>query len=100
MRALLFDLSWSASEKKAARRIYDAAARAVAVATPSEMWAIEDHLRRQRRELDELFDYRYSILPLTFARLIREGHLDEGRLGELSEEKAKFIRDLLARLRS
>ena len=56
------------------------------------MWAVEDYLRRPRRECEELFDYRYSVLPLVFARLIREGHLDEGQLTGLAEEKLEFIR--------
>ena len=105
---VMHDLKWSASEKKIARRVYEAAcesilarmvadfkAKAAAVATPSEMWAIEDHLRQQRRKIDEIFDYRYSQLPLVFARLIREGHLDEAQLSGLSEEKLEIIRGLL-----
>ncbi|WP_308163289.1 hypothetical protein [Bradyrhizobium sp. SRL28] len=51
---------------------------------------------QQRREIDETFDYRYSQLPLVFARLIREGHLDESLLSGLSEEKREIIRSFLA----
>jgi Photoprotection regulator fluorescence recovery protein len=106
------DLKWSASEKKIARRAYEAAsesmlaavvadfkAKAAAVATPSEMWAIEDHLRQQRRQIDEILDYRYSQLPLVFARLIREGHLDEAHLNGLSDEKLEIIRRFLQFMR-
>lgn len=58
----LHDLKWPGAEKKIARRAYDAAleaaeagivaefkAKAAAVATLSDMWAIEDYLRQQRR---------------------------------------------------
>lgn len=103
------NLKWSASEKKVARRAYEAAleralakimaefkARAAAAATPSEMWAIEDYLRLRRREIDDIFDYRYSKLPLVFARLIREGFLDEASLSDLSEEKQEIVRRLLS----
>lgn len=89
----MYDLKWSPSEKKIARRAYEAAldaalsgimaefkAKVAAAVTPSDMWAIEDYLRVRRREIDELFDYRYSQLPFVFARLIRDGHLDEARL--------------------
>ena len=106
---MFHDLKWSPSEKKIARRIFDTALesalakvmaefkrKANAATTPSEMWEIEDYLRQQRREIDEAFDYRYSQLPLVFARLIREGHLDEGLLAGLSEEKRKIIRSFLA----
>jgi hypothetical protein len=108
----MFDIKWTASEKKIARDAYDEAldaalakimaeckAKAAAAATPQEIWAIEDYLRRQRREIDEMFDYRYSQLPLVFARLIREGYLDEARLNGLSEEKLEIIRGLLGRAR-
>ena len=54
-----------------------ATAEVSAVETPSGMWAIEDYLRQRRREIDETFDYRYSQLPVVFARLIQAGHLDE-----------------------
>jgi hypothetical protein len=76
--------------------VADFKARAAAVATPSEMWAIEDHLRQQRWKIEEMLDYRYSQLPLVFARLIAEGHLDEAQLSGLSEEKLEIIRRLLS----
>lgn len=105
----MFDLKWSGSEKKIARGAYDEArdrclakllaefkAKAAVATTPSDMWAVEDYLSQQRRELDEIFDYRYSQLPLVFARLIREGYLDEARLRGLSEDKLEIIRRSLA----
>jgi hypothetical protein len=108
----LHDLKWSGAEKKIARRAYDAAleaakagivaefkARAAAVATLSDMWAIEDHLRRQRRTLDELFDYRYSQLLFVFAQLVAQGYLDEGQLAGLSDEKLEIIRRSLKRVK-
>ncbi len=102
------DLNWSPSEKKVARRAYDAAleaalasvmaefkGKASAVTLPSEMWQIEDYLRGQRREIDEMFDYRYSQLPFVFARLIRQGYLDENLLAGLSQDKREIIRSFL-----
>jgi hypothetical protein len=103
------DLKWSPSEKKVARSAFDAALelalakvmaefkeKANAATTPSDMWETEDYLRQQRREIDETFDYRYSQLPFVFARLIRQGHLDESLLAGLSEEKREIIRSFLA----
>ncbi len=103
------DLNWSPAEKKIARRAYDAALqaalakvmaefkrRANAAATPTEMWEVGDYLRQQGKEIDELFDYRYSQLPLVFARLIREGLLDETLLAGLSEDKRRIIRSILS----
>ncbi|QOZ34842.1 hypothetical protein [Bradyrhizobium sp. CCBAU 53421] len=103
------DLKWSPAEKKIAREAYDSAvqralakvmvefkSRAGAAATPSEMWEVGDYLHQQRRELDEMFDYRYSQLPLVFARLIREELLDEALLAGLSDEKRQVIRSILS----
>jgi hypothetical protein len=67
-----------------------------AVTEATDMWEIEGYLHQQRREIDETFDYRYSQLPFVFARLIRDGHLDESRLAGLSEEKRNIIRSILS----
>ncbi len=109
MAGSMSDLSWSASEKKAARSAYEHAlesalgklmtevkARAASASTPAEMWALEDYLRQQRREIGEIFDYRYSRLLLVFARLIHDGHLDEARLSGLAEDKLEVIRRFLS----
>jgi hypothetical protein len=98
------DLNWSQSEKKVARRVYDTAlenelaeiiaefkARASAVETPGEMWELEDYLNDKRREIQEKYDYRYSRLILTFARLLREKRIREDDLVGLSEEKLSYI---------
>jgi hypothetical protein len=97
--------SWSASEKKIARRAFDAAlevalartmaefkSKANAATLPAEMWEVEDYLREQRREIDRTFDYRYSQLLYVFAGLIRAGYLDEGLLAGLSQDKRDAIR--------
>jgi len=104
----MFDLRWTTSEKKLARRAFDAAldrvlaetmaefkARAAAVTTPAEMWDLGDDLHRKRKAIDQVFDYRYSQLPLVFARLINEGFLGEEELNGLSDEKLEVIRELL-----
>jgi hypothetical protein len=101
------DLKWSDSEKKLARRLFEAAlteelaevmaefkARAVAVAHPDDMWSIQEYLFRKRREVDEKYDYRYSQLPLVFGRLLREGRVREAQLKGLSEEKLSYIRGI------
>ena len=66
--------------------------RAAAAAVPDDLWAIEEHLARTRRELDAKYDYRYSQLPLVFGRLLREGRIQEADLAGLDEEKRGWIR--------
>ncbi|MDH2384697.1 hypothetical protein [Bradyrhizobium sp. CER78] len=104
-----YDLQWSPAEKKIARAAYDSAVqcalarlmvefkrRASAAATPSDMWDVGDYLNQRKRDLDQMFDYRYSQLPFVFARFIREGYLDETQLAELSDEKRQIIRSILS----
>lgn len=96
---------WSNAEKKIARQAYEAArqavlartlaefkAKAAAATTIDDMWSIVDGSRERRRELEALLDYRYSQLPLVFARLIVEGYLDERQLAGLPEDKLEEIR--------
>ena len=84
----MYDLKWSESEKKLARRVFEAAltaelaeimaefkARAATAAEPDDMWSIQEHLQHKRREIDEKYDYRYSQLPLVFGQLLREGRM-------------------------
>jgi hypothetical protein len=107
------DREWSGAEKKIARRAFEAAldtalaetmaefkAKAAAAATPEDMWSVESFLRERRREIDEIFDYRYSQLLIVFGRLILDGKLDEGRLAGLSEDKLEEIRRYVSYIRS
>jgi len=105
----MLGFKWSDSEKKLARRAFEAAlateltsvmvelkARAAAVSTPDDMWAIEDHLRARRREIEEKYDFRYSQLILVFARLVREGRLTLDQLAGLSDDKRAAIEHIAA----
>src|SRR5690242_4774903 len=88
-------LTIKALDAALARIIAEFKRKADAVSTPSQMWEIEEYLHQRRREIDDLFDYRYSQLPLVFASLIRDGLLDESCLAGLSEDKREAIRSFL-----
>jgi hypothetical protein len=101
----MVDLKWSESEKKIARRVFEAAlkaelaevmaefkARAVAATEPDDMWSIEESLRSRRYEIDKKYDYRYSQLLVVFGRLLHERRIQETQLAGLSEEKLLYIR--------
>lgn len=103
------DLHWTESEKKIARRAYDQArnalltqtveefkAKGAAIATPDDLWTLEDALRERRRHIVGLLDHRYSQLTFVFGRMIAEGHLTERQLEGLSEDKLELIRRTLA----
>lgn len=100
--------SWSDREKKLARHLFEAAltaelaeiladfkARAQAVAEPQDMWSIQEHLFRTKREIEQKYDYRYSQLLFLFGRLVREGRIKESDLAGFSEDKLAFVRRIV-----
>jgi hypothetical protein len=101
----MHELKWSPGEKAAARKAYDLALkrdleavvreakeRAAKLKTPSELWDLEDWLTKRRLEIDRLYDYRYSVLPLVFAALLRRGLLSEAELSGIGSDKLDRIR--------
>ena len=103
----MLNLKWSATEKKLAHRVFEAAltaelaetmanfkAKAAALAEPQEMWALEEYLARKRREIDRKYDYRYSQLLRVFGQLVRQGRVQEAELAGLSEDKLDYIRHI------
>jgi len=99
------ELKWSHAEKTVARRAFDLAlgkqleallqeakGRAARIEEPSELWDLESWLTERRREIDRRYDYRYSILLLVFAKLLRDGRLTEDDLHGLGQEKLDLIR--------
>jgi hypothetical protein len=101
----MHQLQWSHAEKTVARRAFDLAlskeledlvreakGRAARIEEPPDLWDLERWLTERRREIDRRYDYRYSILPLVFAHLLRDGHLTEDDLRGLGQEKLDLIR--------
>jgi hypothetical protein len=98
-------IPWSHTEKKTARRAIEKAfemqcaeitaeaKRMIAKArTPSDIWRVHDYLSEQRRTVDRIYDYRYSVLLDVFSRLLRDGWLTEADLTGLREEKIESIK--------
>ena len=98
---------WSRAEKAAARRAFENAydreceqilkeLRVMAndAEEPHDIWRVHDFLREKRRETDAKYDYRYSVLTLVFARLLREGWMTVDDLEGLKEDKITTIREL------
>ena len=78
------DLKWSAVEKVIARKAFDVAlerelqavileakSKAAKIQEPSGVWDLERYLTQRRQEVDRMYDYRYSVLPLVLANLLR-----------------------------
>ena len=104
------DTKWSDSEKKAARRAYEAAfarecgslivklkEHVARASEPTDLWEIHDFLSAARKEIDDKYDYRYSMLIWVFTRLMREGWLTEDDLKGLKQDKVDEIKMLASR---
>jgi len=61
------------------------------------IWRLHDYLTQKRREIDQKYDYRYSVLMLVFHRLVFEGWLTEDDLSGIGAEKVEVIRNLISR---
>lgn len=98
------DFKWSPAERKLARAAYERALenqlravidqtkqRANRISQPKDLWALETWLTDQRRDINQTFDYRYSVLPIVFAKLICRGLLTEKDLCGLEQQKIDRI---------
>lgn len=105
------DLKWSPSEKIIARKAFDQALAselrdvvqrakhiAAEVKERSGLWELETWLRQRRLEIDRKYDYRYSVLPMVFATLLKQGRISEKDLNGLQEEKIDLIVGIASRL--
>jgi hypothetical protein len=66
--------------------------RAARIEQPSQLWDLELWLTQRRKHIDRQFDFRYSVLPVVFANLLREGRLTVDELHGLGADKLRFIR--------
>jgi hypothetical protein len=96
---------WTKSEKSIARRAFELAIErelnafieevrdnANKVKDSDDVWRLNDFLTKKRREIDEKYDYRYSVIVYVFARLIHEGWITIEDLAGLGEDKLRPIR--------
>ncbi|MCD6199268.1 MAG: hypothetical protein J7K15_12010 [Deltaproteobacteria bacterium] len=93
------DTRWSKTAKKKAREAFEKAyerecadltdqirAKAKAIREPSDIWNLHDFLMQKRKEVDDKYDYRYSMLDFVFARLIKEGWLSFQELEGIGDD--------------
>lgn len=66
--------------------------RAARIRAASELWELERWLCERRREIDQKYDYRYSVLPMVFGRLVLEQRLSVEDLEGLEPKKIAAIR--------
>ncbi len=62
---------------------------------PAGIWHLKDFVNKRVREIENRYDYRYSVLILVFAGLMKDGSLNFEDLRGLSQEKIDVINALL-----
>jgi len=100
----MHNLKWSESEKKIARRVFEAALQqelgeimaefkemAVRAKEPDDMWAVQNWLSRQRHDINTKYDFHYSQIIIVFGKLLRESRINEAQLAGLGEDKLSLI---------
>jgi len=100
------DMHWSPKERTIARRAFDRALhreleatireakqKAERIKEPDELWGLERYLTRRRKEIDAKYEFKYSVLLLVLADLVREGGINLDQLHGLSEDKLRIVCD-------
>jgi hypothetical protein len=100
-----YELTWTAAEKKTARKAFDKAfERQCAAITsearrmiedltaPADIWRVQEYLFEQRKTVDRIYHYSYSSLIMIFSILMRDGWLIEADLVGLQQEKIAKIK--------
>jgi len=98
---------WSKTEKEVARQTFRSAYEreckelsnkvkdmANTAINPDDIWELHDFLTEKRKEIDEKYDYRYSVLILVFGRLLREGWIGLDELEGLDKDKITKIKNI------
>jgi glycyl-tRNA synthetase beta subunit len=100
---------WSKKEKTIARTAFDKAyekecfqiieklkKKAFKLSDPEDIWDLHDYLSEIRKEIGEKYDYRYSVLILVFAKLIKQQWLNIEDLEGLSSDKIDRIKSIVS----
>jgi hypothetical protein len=99
---------WTKKEKTIARAAFDKAyekeclqiieklkKKSLKLSGPEDVWDLHDYLSEIRKGIDEKYDYRYSVLILVFATLLKQKWLDFEDLEGLSPDKIDKIKSLV-----
>jgi hypothetical protein len=100
-------MKWSPGEKRAARRAFDLAYERECAALikqvqkiareleePDDVWKLSDFIVQRRKDIDDTYDFRISILPQLLARLVSDKWISMTDLKGLDEAKRERIKGL------
>ena len=100
------EFKWSKAEKKIAKQAFDLAydkkcqkiieqIKRRNLSTGEDIWKLGSYIHKQQKEIDSVFDYRYSQLILVFSILIKKNLLSLQDLAGLNDEKLDTINKIL-----
>ena len=65
---------------------------AARIKSSDELWELERHLTQRRKAIDAKYEFKYSVLLLVLADLVREARINPDELHGLGEDKLRIIR--------
>jgi len=96
---------WSNTEKILAREAYDRAyerectkilekvrGMLSGMEDSKDIWKIYDYLKKNRRDMDSKYDYRYLILIIVLGKLMKDGLIFDSDIDKLSQDKIDAIK--------
>ena len=100
------DTAWSKAEKKIAKEAFNKAYQRESkkiikeiknykLEEPDDIWSLSEMLNKREKDIDQIYDYRYSQLVMIFAILIKRGFLSIKELEGLSEDKLDRITKII-----
>lgn len=99
------DIKWTKAEKKVAKEAFEMAyqrecqkiindIKKYKLEQPEDIWSLSEMLQEQEKEINNIYDYRYSQLIIVFGMLIKRGFLSIDELDGLSDDKIDQIKKI------
>ena len=99
------DYNWSKAEKKIAKEAFDKAyqreskkiikeIKEYKLEQAEDIWSLSEMLNKQEKEINQIYDYRYSQLVMVLGILMKRGFLSIDELKGLSEDKLEQIKKI------
>jgi len=99
------DIKWTKAEKNIAKEAFEMAyqrecqniindIKKYKLEQPEDIWSLSEMLQEREKEINNMYDYRYSQLIIVFGILIKRGFLKIDELAGLSDDKIKQIKKI------
>ena len=103
MKTKMIEFKWTKAEKQIAKEAFDRAYQRESTALikeineykleqPDDIWSLSQMLQEREKEINNIYDYRYSQLTIIFGILIKRESLSIDELDGLSQDKLEQIK--------